>query len=273
MTGTLYVVSTPIGNLGDITARAREILSTVSVIACEDTRQTRKLLQHLGIHTKTISYHEHNENQRTETLLERLRLGNDIALVSDAGTPLVSDPGYILVNRARQESVEIRAIPGASALLAGLTVSGLPTSSFTFVGFLPPRGAARRKSITDSLRMSGTIVFFEAPTRIARLLKELSSTDGERPACLLREMTKLHEEHRTGSLNELAVWSNERTFKGELTLVVGSSPKKTTRISIKKLAPSFTKLRADGLSSREASKKLAKEHGFSARDVYNAFSK
>ena len=273
MTGTLYVVSTPIGNLGDITSRARDILSTVSVIACEDTRQTRKLLQHLGIHTKMLSYHEHNESRRTEALLERLRLGNDIALVSDAGTPLVSDPGYVLVSRARQEGVEIRAIPGASALLAGLTVSGLPTSSFTFVGFLPPRGAARRKSITDALRMSGTLVFFEAPTRIARLLKELSSTDGARPACLLREMTKLHEEHQTGSLSELAVWSNERTFKGELTLVVGSFPKKTTRISLKELAPSFTKLRAGGLSSREAAKKLAKEHGFSARDVYNTFSK
>ncbi len=270
MAGTLYVVSTPIGNLEDLSPRAREVLARASVVACEDTRVTGKLLRRFGIRTATVSYHEHNEAERASVLLRRLEEGEDVALVSDAGTPLVSDPGFRLVRKAREAGVPVRAIPGASAVLAALSVAGLPTSRFTFVGFLPPKGAAREKAVATLASFDHTLVLFESGTRIARLLEELSDTLGPREATLLREMTKLHEEHRSGSLTDLAEWALRRTFKGELTLVVGErAPESRGPVSVSSLAPRFQELRASGLSARAAAKRLAKELGMSSREIYN----
>lgn len=271
MTGTLYVVSTPIGNLQDMTHRAVQTLGAVAAVACEDTRTTAKLLRHWEIRTPTLSYHEHNELERTPQLIARLVGGEDIALVSDAGTPLVSDPGFRLVSAARAADVTVRAIPGPSALLAALAVSGLPSSSFTFLGFAPSRGAARNKIVATAASTKGTLALFESPNRIAKLLEQLASIDPHRPACVLREMTKLHEEHRHGTLRELAAWARSHAFKGEITLVVGPSPP-APKASVDSLEPSFKRLRKEGLSAREAAKRLAKEHGLPAREVYNRFS-
>lgn len=269
MAGTLYVVSTPIGNLEDLSPRAREILARVQLIACEDTRVTGKLLRRFEIRTPSLSYHEHNELERAPQLLARLEEGKDVALVSDAGTPLISDPGYRLVRAAREAGVPVRAVPGPSAVLAALSVSGLPTSRFTFVGFLPPKGAARQKALAALAPIDHTLVFFESGTRIARLLSELSNAFGPRAATLLREMTKLHEEHRFGSLPDLAAWASGRVFQGELTLVVsGGTPASPPRLSISSLAPRFQELRDSGLSSRAAAKLLAKERGLSSRQIY-----
>jgi 16S rRNA (cytidine1402-2'-O)-methyltransferase len=278
MPGTLFVVSTPIGNLGDVSDRALETLRRVPIIACEDTRVTGKLLRRFGIRNQVVSYHEHNEAERAPELLQRLARGDDVALVSDAGTPLVSDPGYRLVRAARDSGIDVRAIPGPSAVLAALAVSGLPTSRFTFAGFLPPKGRARESAVADLARIDHTLVLFEAGTRVQRLLFELAAGLGERRAILLREMTKLHEEHREGTLGELSVWARSRAFKGELTLVVGGRSNKDPRrgassASPSALAPRFRELRDLGHSAREAAKILAKEHGLSSRDVYNELMK
>jgi 16S rRNA (cytidine1402-2'-O)-methyltransferase len=269
-TGTLYVVSTPIGNLEDLSPRAKDVLTRADVVACEDTRVTAKLFRRFGIRTPSVSYHEHNEVERTQELLGRLEEGKDVALVSDAGTPLVSDPGYRLVRAARQAGVRIRAVPGASAVLSALAVSGLPTSLFTFVGFLPAKGAARVKAVASLASIDHTVVLFESGTRMARLLRELSEALGPREATVLREMTKLHEEHQSGSLPELAEWASSRTFKGELTLVIGERARESREpISVSSAAPRFQELRAEGLSARAAAKRLANELGLSSRAIYN----
>ena len=274
MPGTLYVVSTPIGNLADMTDRAREVIAAVDILACEDTRVTGKLLRYLGIAaSRKLSYHEHNEDGRAEELLWRLREGRDVALVSDAGTPAISDPGFRLVRAARAEGIDVRAVPGASALLAALAVSGLPTSTFTFTGFLPPRGSARKRAIEGLGGLEHTIVLYESPTRVARLLHELAEAWGKREACLLREMTKLHEEHRAELLGDLADWARNRRFKGEVTLVVGPSRKDQEDISVSALRGQFRELRDSGLSAREAAKTLAKKYGLPARSIYNELSR
>jgi 16S rRNA (cytidine1402-2'-O)-methyltransferase len=270
MAGTLYVVSTPIGNLEDLSPRAKDALARATIVACEDTRVTGKLLRRFGIRTPSVSYHEHNELERAGELLARLEEGDDVALVSDAGTPLVSDPGYRLVRAARVAGIAVRAIPGPSAVLAALSVSGLPTSRFTFVGFLPSKGAARTKAIAALASIDHTLVLFESGTRVARLLAELSTALGPREATVLREMTKLHEEHRSGTLGELAEWASRRAFKGELTLVIGERTAEATgAIPVKSLAPRFQALRAEGLSARAAAKRLGKELGVSSRAIYN----
>lgn len=280
MPGTLFVVSTPIGNLGDSSARACETLRRVRIVACEDTRVTRKLLRRFEIRNTVTSYHEHNEAEKARELLARLVEGDDVALVSDAGTPLISDPGYRLVRAARDAGIDVRAIPGPSAVLAALAISGLPTSRFTFVGFLPPKGRAREHAVAELAAIDHTVVLFEAGTRARRLLSELAAAFGQRRAILLREMTKLHEEHREGTLAELSDWARSRDLKGELTLVVGGrsgaepgrggSP---PALSASTLRRRFGELREGGLSARAAAKILAKEHGLSSRDVYNDLMK
>jgi 16S rRNA (cytidine1402-2'-O)-methyltransferase len=268
----LFVVSTPIGNLGDLSARGVEVLKAVRLIACEDTRVTGKLLKRFHIETPLTSYHEHNETKKAVELIDRLERGEDVALVSDAGTPLVSDPGFRLVKAARGAGIEIRAVPGPSAVLAALAVSGLPPSPFTFLGFLPPKGSARRQALCSLEGLVHTFVLFEAGTRIAKLLAELRDLLGPRPSALLREMTKLHEEHRTGTLEELSRWAEERTFRGELTLVVSGKPVRPLPAAegelISRWEPRFRELRKEGLSPREAAKAVARESGLPARVVY-----
>src|SRR5437762_10810614 len=204
LAGGLHLVATPIGNLRDVTVRALEVLAAADLIACEDTRVTRKLLDRYGIATSLSSYHEHNAAQARPKLLARLADGAAIALVSDAGTPLVSDPGYKLVREAQAAGAHVTALPGASAVLAALTVSGLPTDRFLFEGFLPAKEAARRARIAELERIQATLVLFETGARIAASLADLAAGLGPREAALCRELTKLYEETRRGDLATLA---------------------------------------------------------------------
>ena len=219
--GHLQVVSTPIGNLADLSPRAREALAGADLIACEDTRHTGLLLSRLGIKTRLVSYHEHNERQRLPSLLSALAGGQTVALVSDAGTPLVSDPGFLLVREAVAQGAKVEAIPGPSAVLAALVVSALPPLPFTFAGFSPPRPGKRRTFFTRLAALGHTIVFYESPYRVAASLGDAAATFGERPAVVARELTKLHEEVRRGTLGELAAAFEGESVRGELVVVVG----------------------------------------------------
>jgi 16S rRNA (cytidine1402-2'-O)-methyltransferase len=226
--GALYIVATPIGNLGDMTARAIEVLRGVALIAAEDTRHSAVLFRHFGITTKCVAFHEHNERQQTEKLIERLQRGDSVALISDAGTPLLSDPGYHVVRAAHAAGIRVIPIPGASAVLAALAASGLPTDRFAFEGFLPAKSAARRERLTmlrDEIR---TLLFYEAPHRLAASLNEMAEIlGGAREAVLARELTKLHETVRKDTLEGLIRWIQEdpQQKKGECVIVVhGAEP-------------------------------------------------
>ncbi len=224
MAGTLFVVSTPIGNLGDLSPRAIEALERSAVVACEDTRVTGRLLAHRGIEARLISLHDHNERRRAPELLRRLLAGEDLSLVSDAGTPLVSDPGYRLVREAIAAGVEVIAVPGPSAVLAALAVSGLPPYPFTFVGY-PPRKEGRRTAFFERFAdLDHTLVVFESPHRILHTLDTAARVLGERPAALARELTKLHEETLRGTLEALrAELAARDAVKGEMVLVIGAA--------------------------------------------------
>jgi 16S rRNA (cytidine1402-2'-O)-methyltransferase len=226
--GILYVVATPIGNLGDLSARALEILAGVDCVAAEDTRHSGKLLNACGINTPLLSLHEHNERDVVPRLLERLRAGQAVALVSDAGTPLISDPGYHLVKAAHEADIRVVPIPGPSALLAALSAAGLPTDHFVFEGFLPAKTSARQQRLQALARESRTLVFYESPHRLLDCLRDMVDTLGpDRPACLARELTKLHETILPLSLGELAkrVASDTDQQRGESVLVVaGAAP-------------------------------------------------
>jgi len=220
----LYVVSTPIGNARDITLRALDVLAAADVIACEDTRVTRKLLALYDITTATTAYHEHNAERVRPGLLRRLRDGQVVALVSDAGTPTISDPGYRLVQAARAEALPVVAVPGASALLAALASAGLPTDRFLFVGFLPPRQAARRQALTQLAPVAASLVCYEAANRLPALLEDMAELLGPREAAVARELTKLHEEVRRGRLDTLAAHYREAGApRGEVVVVVHGS--------------------------------------------------
>jgi 16S rRNA (cytidine1402-2'-O)-methyltransferase len=217
----LYLVATPIGNLGDITLRALEILAGVDAIACEDTRVTRKLTDRYGVTTPLLAYHDHNAETARPKLLARLAAGESIALVSDAGTPLISDPGYKLVREARAAGLAVTAIPGASAVMAAVACAGLPTDRFLFEGFLPPREQARRTRIGEFAEVPATLVFFETGPRIAAMLHDLAAVLGEREAAICRELTKLHEEVRRGDLAALAhAYDDGAETRGEFVVVV-----------------------------------------------------
>src|SRR6266576_1751847 len=219
--GCLYLVGTPIGNLEDITLRALRILKEVDRIACEDTRHTLKLLTHYDIHKPLVSYHEHNELTRAPELLVTLEQGAKIALVSDAGMPLVSDPGHRLVTLCLRHQIPVVPIPGPSALLASLSASGLPNEEFLFVGFLPARSGERRRAL-ERLRIEDrTIILYEAPHRVSDCVADARETLGDRSACIAREVTKMHEEFSRGKLSELSTSLEQRPARGEITLLVG----------------------------------------------------
>jgi len=270
MPGTLYLVATPIGNLADITHRALQVLSDVELIACEDTRHTHKLLNHYGITTKTISYHEHNEQQRAAELVERLKQGANIAVVSDAGTPAISDPGYRLVRAAIENEIPVIPVPGPSALIAALIAAGLPTDEFFFAGFLPSRTSARRARLNELQSVPGTLIFYEAPHRLAATLKDAYEILGEREAVVARELTKLHEEIRRGRLSELTAdyADHQNDIRGEIVVlidrnVIGGAVAEA--VSIATLVDQFER---DGLDHRAALKKAARELGLSRAEAY-----
>ena len=226
MPGRLYVVATPIGNLGDISNRARETLQQCSLIAAEDTRHTGSLLKALGVRTPMLSLHEHNEEQRCTELIERMRAGASVAVVSDAGTPAISDPGFALVRAAAAAGVEVLAVPGACALIAALSIAALPTDRFCFEGFLPARGSARRQRLSMLAAESRTLAFYESPHRVLETLQDCAAIFGsERPATVAREITKLHETTYRGALGELATRAaaDGDFCRGEIVLLIGGA--------------------------------------------------
>ncbi len=224
--GTLYIVSTPIGNLEDITYRAVRILTAVSVIAAEDTRHTRILLSHYQIHTPLTSYHDFNKEEKAAVLISRLKEGNSIALVSDAGTPTISDPGYFLINQAILAGIPISPIPGPSAAIAALSISGLPTDRFAFEGFMPRKKGARAKKLMALQLDPRSLIFYESPYRVLGLLQDIEAVFGKRRMALCREMTKKFEEVIYGDVKEVILKLGEKKLLGEFTLVVEGSREK-----------------------------------------------
>jgi len=271
-TGTLYLVATPIGNLEDITYRALRVLGEVDLIACEDTRHTRGLLTHFGIDTKTVSYHEHNEHERAAELASMLAGGLSIAVVSDAGTPGINDPGFRLVRACIEQGISVVPVPGATAFVAALVASGLPTDEFYFCGFLPARAHARRLRLADLRATTATLVFYEAPHRIAAALADAREILGEREAAVARELTKLHEEIARGRLTELiARFSGEQAARGEMvliidrTLIANSADDKAVTPDIDALVAAFMN---EGHDQRAALKRAARELGLSRDEAY-----
>ncbi|HEX3544532.1 MAG TPA: 16S rRNA (cytidine(1402)-2'-O)-methyltransferase [Candidatus Acidoferrum sp.] len=270
--GCLYLVGTPIGNLEDMTFRALRILKEVDQIACEDTRHTSKLLNHYQITKPLVSYHEHNEMTRAPELVVALEQGAKIALVSDAGMPLVSDPGHRLVAMCLRHHIPVVPIPGPSALLAALSASGLPNEEFLFVGFLPSRSGERRRAL-ERLRIENrTIIFYEAPHRVEESIADAREILGDRPACLAREVTKLHEEFRRGKLSDLSVSLEARPARGEITLLIGPEDPAEARANLdstQSLSERVDELiRQAKLDRKDALKLAAKERGLTRRAAY-----
>ena len=262
----LYLVPTPIGNLGDITLRALATLGGADLILCEDTRHSRTLLAHFAIDTLLRPYHEHNAARERPRVLADLEAGKRIALISDAGTPLVSDPGYKLVRAALEAGHRVIALPGASATLTALGVSGLPTDAFLFAGFLPPKSSARRTRLAEFAATPATLIFFEAPSRIAETVADLAAVLGPRPAVVARELTKLHEEVRRGPLDELAAQLADATVKGEVVIVVG--PPLVVEISEDDIAARLREA-LQHMSLRDAAKEVADALGVPKSRVYD----
>ena len=268
--GTLFVVATPIGNLGDITLRALEVLKSVAVVAAEDTRVTRKLWSRFDIDTRLVSYHAHSEDRRTQELVERLEAGDDVALVSDAGTPLVSDPGEVLVAAWAQAGGTVVPIPGASAVLAALVASGLPAPRWGFEGFLPRKGRERKGRLARIAADDRATVIYEAHGRTAATLNDLADACGaDRPAAVCRELTKLHEEVRRGALGELATQFEGRALKGEVAIVVGgSSAAGVAAVSLEAGRRRVDVLVAEGVKRSAAARLVAAETGLPRRELF-----
>ena len=270
MPGTLYVVATPLGNLGDLAPRAADVLRHAAVIAAEDTRRTRGLLSHLGASSTLLSFHAHSGERRLETLLEILADGRDVALVTDAGTPGVSDPGTDLVAAARAAGVAVVPIPGPSAVATALSAAGLPADRYLFLGFLPRKGTDRARLLARAAEEEWSVVLFEAPSRLVALLRDLAAAAGPgRTGLVARELTKLHEELRSGTLAELADYYSETPPRGEVTVVVAGTgtpaapPDRTADAT-----EEATALLAEGLSRREVARRLTETLGMPRNDAY-----
>lgn len=269
MAGILSIVSTPIGNLEDITLRAIRVLREATLVACEDTRHTRKLLEHFGISVRTVSYHEHNEATRAAELVEAVRRGERVALVSDAGTPLVSDPGYRVLRAMLDAELPVEIVPGPSALLTALTGSGLGGGDFYFGGFLPAKRTQRSKAIASLREINAAIVFYEAPHRVVESLKEIAEMLPGRDLCAARELTKLHEEWLRGSPAEVARQLEARdSIKGEFTLVLGRPRQPSGDADAEPVTVAIASATAAGVDRMTAMKELARARGLSKREVY-----
>jgi 16S rRNA (cytidine1402-2'-O)-methyltransferase len=266
--GTLFVVATPLGHLEDVTLRALRVLREASLVACEDTRRTATLLRAHRIGTATTSFFEHNERWKGERILEALRSGRDVALVSDAGTPGISDPGYRLVREAREAGLPVVPVPGPCAAIAALSVSGLPTDRFLFVGFLPPRAGARRRALEALASERSTLVFYESPVRVLGSLADMAAALGDRDAFLCREATKVHEEYLRAPLSALRLsLASRETVRGEMVLVVAGAGE-TAPAAAEDPVALYRALAAEGRTRREAVKEAARRTGRPARDVY-----
>ena len=268
MTGNLYLVSTPIGNLQDISLRALEVLRSVDLIASEDTRHTGKLLAHFQIPGKLISCHEHNEERRAAELIAKLKEGKSIAVVSDAGTPGIADPGFRLVHAAAAQGIEVVPVPGPTAFVSAVVASGLPADAIFFGGFLPSRSGERRRRLEETKNIPATLVFYEAPHRLARSLADCLAVLGDRDAAVARELTKLHEEIVRGSLTSLADRFRDGA-KGEIVLMIERS--RGPEISLAadtSIAQRVGQLELEGLDRKAALKRAAKEFGLSRSDAY-----
>ncbi len=268
----LYIVATPIGNLEDITLRALRLLAEVDLIACEDTRHTRKLLTHYNIQTPTISYHEHNERERSTEILSKIENGLNVALVSDAGTPLLSDPGFYLVSEALARGVRVVPIPGASALVTALSASGLATNEFLFAGFLPAKPSARRARLGELATLHTTLIFYEAPHRIQAMLADAQEILGNRQCALARELTKVHEEFVRGSLFELMEKVNARPLKGEMVLLIApptADEQAATLIeSLSILEELENLMEVEKLDQKSALKRIARRRRLAKSEAY-----
>lgn len=262
----LYLIATPIGNLADITLRALSILARADIVYCEDTRHSAKLLQHFSIHALTKPFHDHNEEAEQRRILEHVQAGKAVAVISDAGTPLVSDPGFKLVREASAEGYPVIAVPGPSAVLAALTASGLPTDAFYFAGFLPPRVAARRAKLAALSDIPGSLVFFESPQRAAEALADMADVLGDRSAVMARELTKLHEEFSRGRLADLAKAAGLRDLKGEIVVVVG--PSETPAITDDEIQARL-KDALQSMSLKDAAKALSDALGVPKTRIYD----
>lgn len=271
MPGILYLVATPIGNLQDISLRAIETLKKVDLVACEDTRRTRKLLTHFNISQKLVSYHEHNEQERAEELSQTLEQGKNIAVVSDAGTPAICDPSFRIVQKAREIGAKVVSVPGAVAFVNALIVSGLPTDSVFFGGFLPSKKNERRVRLQAVKEIPATLVFYESPHRLAKSLADCLEILGNRKAAVARELTKLHEEVVRGDLKQMAEKFSEKQTKGEIVLIIERFEISGFKLQIPKdetIAERVAELEKEGFDYKAALKKAAKEFGLSKSEAY-----
>ena len=267
-TGTLYIVATPIGNLEDITLRAIRILKEVDVVAAEDTRHSRHLLDRYEISTQLTSYHDHNKEEKAPVLVARMLEGKSVALVSDAGTPGISDPGYFLINLAIDQKIPVVPIPGATAAIAALSVSGMPTDRFIFEGFLPAKHLARQKRLQALVKEERTIIFYEAPHKIIRAVEDMLEILGDRHAVVTRELTKIHEEAIRGTLSQILKRLHEGSIKGEFTVIVHGASAEPLKHDID--AGEYLKnlMLHRGLSKKEAIAAAAEELGLPKKEVY-----
>ena len=269
MSGTLWIVGTPIGNLGDLAPRAAEVLGSVDLVAAEDTRRTGRLLQGIGLKRPMVSLFEGNERERTEELLARLRSGDDVAVVTDGGMPSVSDPGFRVVRACAEEGIDVRVVPGPSAAIAALVVSGLPTDRFAFEGFLPRKSGERMTRLDELRGDPRTLVVFESPLRVKTLLRDVLVTFGDRQVAVARELTKLHEEVRRGRVSEVLAELGDAELKGEVVVVIAGAPEPEP-IDIDACVAEARELVDGGMRKRDAARAVAERHRVSANEVYRA---
>jgi 16S rRNA (cytidine1402-2'-O)-methyltransferase len=267
MSGSLYIVPTPIGNLEDITFRAVRVLKEVDLIAAEDTRHTQVLLNHYDIRTAVTSYHEHNERGKARELVEQLRQGRSIALLSDAGTPMISDPGYRLVVEAIRAGVQVIPLPGPSAVTAALSAAGLPTDRFGFEGFLPAKKSERRSALEALKKDTKTLIFYEAPHRLKETLADMAEIFGDREVAIGREISKVHEEFLRGALRGILATVEQQTVRGEITLVVQGATSGAP-VSEEGVISEIRQLAENGMRVKEISELVGAHHGISKREVY-----
>jgi 16S rRNA (cytidine1402-2'-O)-methyltransferase len=269
VTGTLFLVGTPIGNLGDLGSRARDTLDAVDLVAAEDTRRAGRLLSKLGIKAKLLSFFEGNERERTEELVDRLREGEDVAVITDGGMPGISDPGFRLVRACAEEGIDVRVVPGPSAAVAALVVSGLPTDRFSFDGFLPRREGDRLRRLESLAGDPRTVVLFESPLRVRTLLRDVLVVLGNRRVAVCRELTKLHEEVLRGSVSEVLSRIADVELKGEVAVVIEGAPARSST-DVDGFVDETKELVAGGMRKRDAARAVAERHGVSANALYRA---